>query len=261
MTDARSTLTRGDLRVVVDADRGSRIVSINHDGHEHLVTNAASTLDWGIYPMVPFAGRLRDGIVRFNDIEHRLPTNAGRHAIHGTVFDAAWSIDHLDATSIAMVTDIGEPWPFPARARHLIQLTDDTVRCELAITVATTSPVQVGWHPWFARPDHVHFDFASMLHKDSDGITTLERVEPRRPPVDDCFFEPNSWPRVGGQHGWLEIASDCPWWVRYDSPDGHVCIEPQSGPPNGINTKPLVLEAGGTFSRWMEIRIVDRAIV
>jgi galactose mutarotase-like enzyme len=36
-----------------------------------------------------------------------------------------------------------------------------------------------------------------------------------------------------------------------------VCIEPQSGPPNGINDAPFVLEAGATFKRWMELRVVN----
>ncbi|MEY4996235.1 MAG: hypothetical protein RLZ67_960, partial [Actinomycetota bacterium] len=28
-------------------------------------------------------------------------------------------------------------------------------------------------------------------------------------------------------------------------------------PPNGINDAPLVLEAGTTFKRWMELRVVN----
>ena len=115
-------------------------------------------------------------------------------------------------------------------------------------------PAQVGWHPWFAHPDRVTTDFNTMLRRDPFGITTLEEISPAMPPVDDCFLEPNSWPRVHVGATRLEIASDCPYWVRYDAPSGHVCIEPQSGPPDGINTRPYILEAGQQLTRWMEIR-------
>lgn len=95
-----------------------------------------------------------------------------------------------------------------------------------------------------------------MLTRDESGITSDQRVSPPGGPYDDCFLEPNAWPRVTIGDVTIEIASDCPFWVRYDAPTGDVCIEPQSGPPNGLNTSPLVRRAGETFTRWMELRVV-----
>lgn len=210
--------------------------------------------------MVPFAGRIRNGLVRFGGREHHLPLTAPPHAIHGTVHSTPWRIETTTTDSVTMSTVIGDPWPWSGEVRHRIMITDTTLRCELTISMHEDSPVQLGWHPWFNVPDRVEFDFASMLAKDADGITTLERIDPASPPLDDCFFEPNAWPRVHSGGHTIQIASDCPYWVRYDAPGGHVCIEPQSGPPNGINTKPLVLEAGRWFSRWIELRILDDAI-
>jgi len=117
--------------------------------------------------------------------------------------------------------------------------------------------MQVGWHPWFRTPQRAITNFNAMLKRDEFGITTSERVDVPLGDVDDCFLEPNEWPRVTTDGITLEVASDCPFWVRFDAPFGDVCIEPQSGPPNGINDAPYVLVAGKTFSRWMELRVIN----
>ena len=242
--------------MVVDYSRGGRVASMTVSDVEILVTSASSSLDWGMYPMVPFAGRLRHGQFTFDGKTHQLPPNSAPHAIHGTVFDSPWMVESHSDVHITLSTDLGPTWPFLATVRHHIDITPVRVRCELTVLPEQRMPVQLGWHPWFAAPQHVDFRCTSMLRRDSDGITTTERIEPASPPVDDCFFEPDAWPRVHSNNHIFEIASDCPYWVRYDAPNGHVCIEPQSGPPDGLNTKPLVIEAGQLFSRWMEIRLV-----
>lgn len=205
--------------------------------------------------MAPYAGRVRDAQLQFDSQNYSLRRNSAPHSIHGTVCDRPWNIDAHDATSIHMSTDTGIDWPFAASVTHHICVTDNSVRCELSITADDTMPAQLGWHPWFVQPREVSTSFHSMLRRDNDGITTLDRIDPAPPPVDDCFFEPNAWPTVYIGDYAVEIASDCPYWVRYDAPGGDVCIEPQSGPPNGINTKPLILQPGQQFSRWMELRI------
>ncbi len=208
--------------------------------------------------MVPFAGRLRDGQLHFDDATFQLPINSPPHALHGLLFDTPWQIESVSHSDITLSASLGQIWPFPSVVHHHISLTATHLRCELSISGQRTMPVQLGWHPWFAAPQDIEFNFSSMLRRDTDGITTTERTEPLDPPVDDCFLEPNAWPRIhSGGHVW-EVASDCPYWVRYDAPDGNVCIEPQSGPPNGLNTIPLILEAGQQFSRWMEIRLLPR---
>ena len=250
------TLQSGDIRVVVDEVCGGRLASLQVSHKEFLVTEANSPLDWGAYPMVPFAGRVRDGQFVFNNTTYQLVLNGDAHALHGTVFNTVWSVESCSASDVVLSTTTGDAWPFVSTVRHHIDVSSSRVRCTLTIRAEEHMPVQLGWHPWFKQPTQVACDFASMLRRDDDGITTLDRIDPVAPPVDDCFFEPNSWPRINAQGHTLEIASDCPYWVRYDAPSGDVCIEPQSGPPNGLNTKPLILDTGQQFSRWMEIRLL-----
>ena len=249
-------LAHGPLTATIDLEAGGRIASFEVNGHEALVTAARSPLDWGMYTMVPYAGRVRDARFVFGGTEHRLPMVTDGHAIHGTVLDAHWQCDSYTATEAHLSVDLGVSWPFRGRCTHHVALLPDRLRCVLAVQAVDTMPVQLGWHPWFCTPRHVSTDFNAMLRRGDDGITTTERTEPAAPPVDDCFLEPNAWPRVTTAGGTIEIASDCPFWVRFDAPFGDVCIEPQSGPPNGINDAPLVINAGDTFRRWLELRIV-----
>jgi aldose 1-epimerase len=207
--------------------------------------------------MVPYAGRVRDAALIFNDATYSLPIVTNGHALHGTVMHKEWSVDHHTNDSLTLSTSLGDDWPFTGTCSHTIAVLPNRLRCELSITAEQTMPMQLGWHPWFRTPREVVTSFNAMLKRDAFGITTSERVEVPDGDVDDCFLEPNAWPRVTIENTTLEIASDCPFWVRFDAPFGDVCIEPQSGPPNGINDAPLVLEAGATFKRWMELRVVN----
>ncbi len=58
-----------------------------------LVTEGPGPLLWGCYPMAPWAGRLREGVLRWRGEEHRLPTDIlPPHAIHGTLLETAWDV-------------------------------------------------------------------------------------------------------------------------------------------------------------------------
>ena len=249
-------LANESLTATIDTAAGGRVASFEVHGREVLVNSARGAYDWGLYPMVPYAGRVRDATFTFDGRVHHLPQVTDGHALHGTVMHSEWTIDSSTATEAALSVDLGNNWPFKGHCTHTVSLMPDRLRCVLAVHAGEPMPAQVGWHPWFRTPNSVDASFNAMLARDDRGITTDRRVAPAAPPVDDCFLEPNAWPRVRFTNVCIEIASDCPFWVRFDAPFGDVCIEPQSGPPNGINSAPLVLDTDQSFSRWMELRVV-----
>ena len=124
-------LAAGDARVTLDAERGGRIASLRVDRYELLVNAADSPLDWGCFPMAPYAGRVRNGRFRYAGREHRLPLNSPPHAIHGTVFDQAWKVEHAEDTDAVLVTDLGDDWPFAGRVVQRIRI--DEAGLELRI--------------------------------------------------------------------------------------------------------------------------------
>jgi aldose 1-epimerase len=209
--------------------------------------------------MVPWAGRIRHGRFTFDGRAHQLPLGLPPHAIHGVVYDRAWTI--LDATTIAI--DLDERWPFRGRVVQRFALDDGGLEVTLTVDAAEPMPVVVGWHPWFRRvltpgdpAVELRFDAATMLVRDAEGMPSGERVAPTPGPWDDAFTDVRTEPVLtwSGRLR-LSLTSSCPWWVVYSMPEHAVCVEPQSGPPDAANLgSATVVEPGTPLTHAMRWR-------
>ena len=243
----------------IDVLRGARLSSLRVHARERLVTfrRGAQSTAWGAYPMVPFAGRVRNGRFRHEGTEHQLPLNFGEHAIHGTVFDASWSTIERSPTRAVLETSLGARWPFVGSVTHEVQVdtTERSVTCTLTVhTTSPSMPVQVGWHPWFVRPASLRVDFAEMYVRDDHYIPDGRRISPPPGPWDDCFVGARHTPMVQFDDDMrLHIESDCDHWVVYDMPEHALCVEPQSGPPDGFSLSPFVITQQSSLQRTMKL--------
>ncbi|WP_255949059.1 aldose epimerase family protein [Streptomyces odontomachi] len=248
------TLTAGDAEVTVRPDNGCRLASFRLEGTELLRQGDR----YGCFPMVPWCGRTRNG--RFGDgaQTHQLPLNSPPHAIHGTGRDTAWHTARATADEAVFTYDLAEPWPYTGRVTQRVQLAPDSLTLTLAVeTYDSSFPAQAGWHPWFLRTldqasgasgasdAGVRIDFSPAWQelRGADQLPTGERIEPKPGPWDDCFGMPDgvdvtlTWPgRLQ-----LTVASREQWVVVYDEQEVAVCVEPQTGPPNGLNTEPRLV--------------------
>ncbi len=243
----------------VDALRGARLSSLRIAGRERLVAHSrgASATSWGAYPMVPYAGRVRRGKFQHAGRQHQLPLNFGAHAIHGTVFDVSWSTLEHSPTRIMLAASLGDRWPFSGHVTHEITLdsVQQSVTCTLEVTTTGESmPAQVGWHPWFVRPARLDVDFAEMYVRDADYIATAQRIPPPAGPWDDCFTGSRRSPEITFNDGTrIVVDSDCDHWVIYDMPTHALCVEPQSGPPDGFTLLPQLVTATQPLRRTMTL--------
>ncbi len=245
-------LRSGSAEAVLDPGDGGRIAALRVDGVDLLVPAEPSPVAWGCYPMVPWAGRVRDGILRWGGEEHALPTHlVPPHAIHGTLLETAWETIDAGPATATLAAELGPPWPFGGRAVHRVTLGPTSLHAVLEVHAADRPmPAIVGWHPWFRRvlrdaggaalgdPAKVNLAAGGMLRRDGSGIPTDEIVRPIPPePWDDCFVDVVGPPGVTWP-GALEVrlTSEVPYWVVYTEPRHAVCVEPQTGPPNGLNT-------------------------
>ncbi|MGW1769776.1 aldose epimerase family protein [Streptomyces sp. NPDC002073] len=238
-------LTAGGAEVVVDQENGCRISSLRIDGVELLRQGPK----YGAFPMVPWCGRTRDGEFRNGGALHRLPLNAPPHAIHGFGRDAAWRPARVEKAEAAFTYDLADPWPYPGRVTQTVVLTEDALTLGMGIeTYADSFPAQAGWHPWFLRNlggQDVRLDFDAEWQEErgDDHLPTGRRIDPKPGPWDDCFGMPYgvdvtlTWP----EQLELKVASRAEWVVVYDEQAEAVCVEPQSGPPNGLNTLPRLV--------------------
>jgi aldose 1-epimerase len=236
-----TVLEAGPARVDVRPEAGGRLAGLAVDGMELLVSDAASPLEWGCYPMVPWVGRMRGGQFAWGGQAHSLPVNFGAHAIHGTVWDVPWDESEPGVLDVAL----GPPWPYPGRVRHTVALEPDRLMLTLEVhATSTPMPVVVGWHPWWRRqldrgePLHVDVDLigARMYRRDPDGIPSGELVAPSPRPWDDCFTG-LSRPPLLRWPGAIDLMMDtrCDHWVIFDERPHAICVEPQTGPPDAFN--------------------------
>ncbi|MER5929934.1 aldose 1-epimerase [Streptomyces sp. NPDC002054] len=240
-------LSAGGAEVTVDQENGGRISSLRLDGTELLRQGET----YGCFPMVPWCGRIELGQFRNGGVRHQMPVNAAPHALHGFGRDAAWKPVRTGPAEAAFVYDLAEPWPYPGRVTQTVELTESSLTLGLGIeTYADSFPAQAGWHPWFLRrlgpgEEEVQLDFRADWQEErgEDHLPTGRRIDPQPGPWDDCFGMPYgvdvtlTWP--GALE--LKITSRSEWVVVYDQEAEAVCVEPQSGPPNGLNTLPRLV--------------------
>ncbi|MFF3766140.1 aldose 1-epimerase [Streptomyces sp. NPDC001922] len=262
--DGGVRLGAGDAELTVLPALGCRIGSLRIGGTELLRQGP----DHGAFPMVPFCGRTENGRFRNGGTVHQLPLNSPPHAIHGTGRDAEWSIARTEKASAVFTYDLADPWPYPGRVTQLVELTEDSLTLTMGVeTIDDSFPAQVGWHPWFLRnlgtggADAV-IDFAPAWQEErgTNHLPTGRRIDPLPGPWDDCFGMPDgvevtlTWP----EELELTVTSRGEWVVIYDEQPEAICVEPQSGPPNGLNTAPRLvtpvqpLEMATTW-RWRRL--------
>ncbi|MCZ9347279.1 aldose 1-epimerase [Streptomyces sp. TRM76130] len=260
MSNEEITLRAGGAEATVRPGNGGRIGSLRVDGVELLRQGDR----YGCFPMAPWVGRIRDGRFLDGATVHQMPLNSPPHAIHGPARDGAWSTARATADEAVITYDLGDPWPYPARLTQVVALAPEALTLTLAIeTYGSSFPAQLGWHPWFNRSlgdggggVELAFEAAWQEERGADHLPTGDRIDPRPGPWDDCFGMPGgvdvtlTWP------GRLElrVTSREEWVVVYDEQEAAVCVEPQTGPPNGLNTLPRLvtplepLEATTTWS-------------
>jgi aldose 1-epimerase len=251
-------LSAPGVEAVVDLVAGGRIASLRIDGHELLRTTGESPMLWGSYPMAPYAGRIRDAVFTFDDETHHLPATMPPHAIHGTVLHRRW---HLVGEG-TISAELGPDWPFAGGAVQRFDLGADHLTCRLELHADEPMPASIGWHPWFARrlPSvagalELDLDAGAMYERDAAGITLPHLVSPSDGPWDDCFTDLRR-PPVLRWPGFLELTveSGCPDWVVYTVPQDAICVEPQTAPPDALNTRPTIVRPGSPLVAEMTWR-------
>ncbi|MET8814344.1 aldose 1-epimerase [Streptomyces sp. NPDC004549] len=262
MSDEDIVLTAGDAEVVVRPGKGGRVAGLKVGGTELLRQGER----FGCFPMVPWCGRIRDGRFLDGGVVRQMPLNSPPHAIHGTTRDGAWRTARVSADEAVLTFELTDPWPHPGKVTQIVSVGEDSLTLTMSVeTYEDSFPAQIGWHPWFNRTlggEGVRIDFTPAWQEErgADHLPTGNRIDPRPGPWDDCFGMPDgvdvtlTWP----ERLELKLTSREQWAVVYDEQDAAVCVEPQTGPPNGLNTMPRLvtplepLEASTTW-RWRRL--------
>ena len=160
------TLRTARLGLDLAPAAGGAIARFTVDGTDILRPMAAADIASGkgnngsSYPLVPFAGRIRDGRLDFQGEQIRLAPNwpGAAHPLHGDGWAHAWQVVQSDRTSAAISylhERAGEQggWPFRYRAGQHFRLEDDRLTIRMTLENLEDRPVPGGFglHPYFVR--------------------------------------------------------------------------------------------------------------
>ena len=265
-------LAVGDVELTIDLNAGARATRWMVGDLSLLATHGPGPVDNGMYPMAPWAGRLRDNSVLVDGLPFTLPATRGPWALHGTLLASPLAeVEHEQAVDHARLvarTAEDSRWPWPMEVDVTWYLRPRVL--ETTITVRALHrpfPAIAGWHPWFVRRldrgGPLEWDMAASVRAErgGDALPTgvLLPYDPNDGPFDDAFHVPDGKARVRWPGSLtIDIDSDGTWFVMFDELPAAVCIEPQSGPPNGLNDglgQPIPVAAPGRphelTTRWI----------
>ena len=244
-----STLEAGAARLEYAPERGGRLVSLTVAGLDLLVTPAIDDHNFGVFPMAPWAGRLRRGRFAFAGHDYEMPCNHPPHAIHGVARDHPWR----DEGPGLMSVDLPPPWPFGGNVVQRLELVPDALTMTMEVHAHDgPMPAACGWHPWWARhldrgePLELELRAGAMYRKDDDDIAVDALVPIGPHPWDDCFTDLGDPPAVLRWPGAIAVTLEtaCPCVVAFDEPKNAICVEPQTHPPDALNLGPAVVTPG-----------------
>lgn len=220
----------------------------------------------GGFPMIPFAGRIREGRFPLGGRQHQLALNFGTHphAIHGNAWQRVWRVGARDGAAATLLLDHDPArdgagaWPFAYRASLRYALAGGTMSVDMALENRDREawPAGMGLHPYFNRTPEVTLRAnVTGMWKASDTLIPLEHV---KVPEQFDFARTKAMDGLrsdGVFTGWdgraeitwpaqrLRMTITAPpslgTLVVY-SPDTPkvLCVEPQSHVPNAVNTGP-----------------------
>ena len=246
------TLRCGGLELIVDVEDGGRASSLRVDGSQILGARSQDPHEHGMYPMGPWAGRIRDNRLSFDGRTWPMPASYGPWALHGTVLARPWVLIGLvqerDHAWLAITSELGEAWPWRGSMDLTWSLNRSVLRTSMRVRAHDAQfPAVIGMHPWFRK--QTSFGVAQwqmaggeLAVRDQQYRLSgeLVTVQVDRGTFDDAFRAVGRRAHVKWGDGLsLEIHQSHPWFVVYDLLDDLLCVEPQTGPPDGVNANPF----------------------
>ena len=255
--------------VTLDTAGDGRLVDWRIDGCPVIGAKSPRPVEFGMYAMAPWAGRVAGNTVTVAGTEFPMPATHDEWALHGTMLGRPCRLVSHDASHALIEQDLGDTWPWGGVLRAEWGITVDALACSLELrAVREPFPAVIGLHPWFVRrlgdvDARWGIEGALLAERDPGYRLTGALVAADRPrgTYDDAFLGDGrasiEWP---GELR-IDLTSSHRWFVVYDQEPGFVCLEPQTGPPNGVNAaidgdlewvnrdRPLVLRTEWRISR------------
>jgi aldose 1-epimerase len=232
-----------EISIAIDLDQGARLASLQWRDMEFVVPFRGQELSWGWFAMAPYAGRIKNGILRDSKgKKHQLPNSIDpmgtQHALIGFGVTSSWE----DLGGGKQILDLPNPFQ-GASVTQQFEILGNSLRWSLDFQAnGCDLPVTLGFHPWFARnigkggSAEILLSAKKMFQRGEDYLPTGRLVDPIPPPWDDTFTELSSTPKIiWPGAATVSIDSNCPYLMVYSYDESGLCVEPVSAPPDAQN--------------------------
>ena len=246
------TLNAGQHFLTLNPVLGGRAISWRIGGVELLASKSDHPIEFGMFVMGPWAGRLKDNTLEFGTTSFTFPATFEDWAIHGTTPSMEWQVANQAATSCTLTCELGPTWPWQGQIVVDWKLSEQELQTTITLSSQSANfPGVVGVHPWFNKKT-IHgmaswdIEHARLAERDSSFELSGKflEVSASHGTFDDAFFSSDGRATIHwGDKVAIEIQQSHEWFVVYDQEPSFTCIEPQTGPPNGINDSVI----GSTF--------------
>ena len=247
-------------RCLIAPEQGGAIARLLKDGIDILRPVKAEqgpdgVLGMASFPLVPFANRIGQGVLRLGDDVQRLSPDAAAlpHAHHGHGWRAEWQVEQAaaDHAVLTLAHDGGQGWPWRYEARQSLRLDDDGLCVAIEIRNGDghgPMPSGAGIHPYFRRtPDSAiaitsdrvwcNDEGGLASHAASDGrfrsgkMVSVDSLE-----GCDNFFVASGEACIATREGAIHLSGSPIAGFHIYVPAGKAffCVEPVSHAPNAF---------------------------
>jgi aldose 1-epimerase len=227
------------ISIGIDLDQGGRLTSLQWRDMQFAVPFNGDVLRWGWYAMVPWAGPIKNGLIKDSkNITHQLPTTfRPPHAIHGLGFFLSWE----DLGNGKQLLEFPAPYNGASVTQHF-EILGDALRWSLEYEAnGCDLPFSLGFQPWIARDigkgnsAELVFKANKMMVRDQNFALTGDYLPQPPEPWNDTFVEVIGTPEIiwpGTAR--LTIESDAPYWTVDTEYEDGICVEPHTTPLPGL---------------------------
>ncbi|MGJ3237686.1 MAG: aldose 1-epimerase [Anaerolineae bacterium] len=239
--------------------------------------------------MLPWANRIRDGVLRHEGETWQLRTDPDGNIRHGDVRKRAWQITEQSETALTVALrsqdfpDFNYPFAFSATLTYQLDDSDFVWSVTLNNEDERAFPFGIGFHPYFQRLSPT----MPMLEVPCDRYFVLQDALPDQAPIaippdldfrslravpDDITFDHLLANRDTTKairlvySDWdieLQMHVDDVYEhvILYSAPDGSMAVEPQSNANDGFTLRERGIDNGGVqvieagASREMTVRL------
>lgn len=197
----------------------------------------------------------------FEGAEHRIPTNLGNSAIHGTVFAHKWQVIAQSSSRVVLETEFGPSWPWVGRVTESIAIRRRgfETRIEIEAGPGERFPAGAGFHPWFRRrgcDPSVQVRADQILETDGGLIPSGRRSTPsgdedlrdgpklgeRR--IDTVYGGVVAPQVIAWDDLILKVSADNAAYACVYTPPEGFCVEPMTCAADAFNLESAGFDAG-----------------